>query len=235
MEADVAAADRRLREKPQMKWLAIAALLVCAPAGADTVADHLARVRELYEKGEFVRARDELLAAYKVDPRPELLFALGQVELNIGHYKKAIDYYEQFIATEPGAEQVALAQQAIGAARARLAEAPPAAAPARRIRHREWDIENTGLVTLGGTALLVGAGLTVYGLRLAGDRSGTLSEYEDRLSHAERTQWIGAGCITVGALAIGGAVLRWRLRLVDTEIQPIAGPHAAGVSLVTRW
>jgi tetratricopeptide (TPR) repeat protein len=217
-----------------MKWLAIAALLVAAQARADTVTDHVTRGRELYEKGEFARARDELLAAYKLEPRPELLFALGQVELNIGHYKEAIDYYEQFIATGPDAEQVALAQQAIGAARARLAEAP-AGAPAPRVRRREWDAENTGLVAIGGATLLVGTGLLVYGLRLADDRSGTLSEYDDRMSQARLTQWSGASCIAAGALAVGGALLRWRLRLVDAEIQPIAAPRAAGVSWVMRW
>jgi tetratricopeptide (TPR) repeat protein len=218
-----------------MKWLAIAVLLAAAPAAADPVADHLAKVRELYDKGEFVQARDELLAAYQIDPRPELLFALGQVELNIGHYKKAIDYYEQFIATEPGAEQVALAQQAIGAARARLAGGPPVTAPPPRVRRREWDVENTGLVTLGGVTLLVGTGLVVHGLRLADDRSGTLSEYDDRQSQAELTQWLGAGCLAAGAIAVGAAMLRWRLRLVDAEIQPIAAPNTTGVTWVTRW
>jgi hypothetical protein len=64
------------------------------------------------------------------------LFALGQVELNLGHFAKAIDYYERFIASEPGAEQTALAQQAIGAARAKLAEKPPVVAPPRPPPHR---------------------------------------------------------------------------------------------------
>src|ERR1043166_6035326 len=101
------------------------------PARADSVDAHLARVRELYEKRDFARARDELLEAYKHEPRPELLFALGQVELNMGHFAQAIDYYERFIATNPGADQVALAQQAIGAARARIAEQPAVVAPRR--------------------------------------------------------------------------------------------------------
>lgn len=218
-----------------MKWLAIAALLVASRASADTVGDHLARVRQFYDQGDFVKARDELLAAYKLEPRPELLFALGQVELNIGHYEKAIDYYERFIASEPGPDQVALAQQAIGAARARRDEKLVLLAPSRPPQHREWDTENTGIVALGGTALLVGAGLFVYGYRLGRDRSGTLSEYRDRLDQAELTQWIGVGCAAAGALAIGGAVLRWRLRLIDSEVRPIAAPHTAGVSWVSRW
>jgi tetratricopeptide (TPR) repeat protein len=212
-------------------WLAIAALLVATRAAADTVEDHLARVRQLYDKGDFARARDELLAAYQLEPRPDLLFALGQVELNIGHYEKAIDYYERFIATDPAPDQVALAQQAIGAARARRAEKAPVAPPP----HRKWDTEDTVIAALGGTTLLVGVGLFVYGHRLAGDRSGTLSDYNDRLSQAELTQWIGAGCVAAGALAVGAALLRWRLHLVDSEVQPIAAPRTAGLVWVRRW
>jgi tetratricopeptide (TPR) repeat protein len=219
-----------------MKRLALAVLLVASRAGADTIDEHLARVRQLYEKGDFVHARDELLEAYKHEPRPDLLFALGQVELNIGHYQKAIDYYERFIATDPSAEQVALAQQAIGAARARLTEKPaPAAPPVRPPPHRQWDTEDTGIAALGGATLVVGVGLFFYGRHLAGDASGTLSEYNDRLSQAELTQWIGAGCVAAGALALGAAVLRWRFHLVDSEVQPLAAPRAAGLSWVRRW
>jgi len=218
-----------------MKWLAVAALLVASRAGAQTVDDHLAKVRALYDKGDFAHARNELLAAYRLDPRPELLFALGQVELNLGHHDKAIAYYEQFIASNPSAEQAALAQQAIGAARARLVEKPPVIAPPRPPPHRAWDVEDSGLLALGGTTLLVGAGLLVYGRRLADDRSGTLSAYNDRLSQATVTQWIGVGCVAAGALAVGGAVLRWRLHLVETELQPIAAPGTAGIAWVRRW
>jgi len=62
-----------------------------------------------------------------------------------------------------------------------------------------------------------------------GNTSGT------RISQAQLTQWIGIGCIAAGALAIGGAVLRWRLHLVDGELQPIAAPRTAGASWVWRW
>jgi len=217
------------------RWLALAALLVATRADADTVEQHLARVRQLYDKGDFARARDELLAAYQLEPRPDLLFALGQVELNLGHHDKAIDYYERFIATDPAPDQVALAQQAIGAARARRAEKAPVAPPPRPPPHREWDTENTGIVALGGATLLVGVGLFVYGYRLAGDRSGKLSDYNDRLSQAELTQWIGAGCAVAGAVAVGAALVRWRLNLVDSELQPIAAPRTAGISWVRRW
>jgi tetratricopeptide (TPR) repeat protein len=244
MEVDVALADRRLRcENPEMRWLALAALLVASRAGADTgpetapetVDEHLARVRELYDKGDFAHARDELLAAYKLDARPELLFALGQVELNLGHFQKAIDYYEQFLATSPAADQAALAEQAIGAARARLAEKPPVVAPPPPPPHREWDVADSGIAAFGATALLAGAGLFVYSHQLAIDRSGTLSAYNHRLSRAALIQWTGVGCAAAGALAVAGAVLRWRLHLVDTEVQPVVAPRTAGLAWVRQW
>jgi len=218
--------------------LAIAAGLagVAAPAArADTVDDHLARVRELYDRRDFVHARDELLAAYQLEPRPELLFALGQVELNLGRFAQAIDYYERFIATEPAADQVALAQQGIGAARAGLAEKPAAPQPPPRPPHRQWDTADSALAAIGGATLVAGAGLTIYGSHLAGDHSGRLSAYNDRVSHATISEWVGASCVAAGALAIGGAVLRWRLHLVDGEIRPIAAPNAAGVTWTGRW
>lgn len=230
-----------------MRWLALAALLVASRAGADTgpdtgpeagpetVDEHLARVRELYDKRDFAHARDELLAAYKLDARPELLFALGQVELNLGHFQNAIDYYEQFIATGPATDQAALAEQAIGAARARLAEKPQVIAPPPPPPHREWDVADSGIAAFGATALLAGAGLFVYSHQLAVDRSGPLSAYNHRLSRAAITQWTGVGCAAAGALAVAGAMLRWRLHLVDTELQPVAAPRTAGLAWVRRW
>lgn len=215
--------------------LAIAGLLAATSARADTVDDHLARGRALYDQGDFAHARDELLAAYQLEPRPELLFALGQVELHLGQYAQAIEAYEQFIATNPAADQAALAQQAIGAARAKLAEKPAVAPPPRPPPHRAWDVVDTGIAAGGGATLALGAGLAIYGHHRATDHSGTLSQYNARFSRATLTQWIGAGCLAAGALAAGGAVLRWRIHLVDTEIQPVAMPGTAGVTWTGRW
>jgi tetratricopeptide (TPR) repeat protein len=203
-----------------------------APAAAQpapAAADHLARVRALYDRGDFAHARDELRAAYQLDPRPELLFALGQVELNLHNYAVAIRYYEQFITTGPAADQIALAQQAIGAARARLAEKP---APPPRPR---WDRTDTVIVASGGLAALLGGGLIAYGVQLGGDRGGTLSTYAARVDRANGAEWIGAGCIAAGVLAAGVAIVRWRVHLVDAELAPLAAPHAAGLSWVRRW
>src|SRR6185503_4156621 len=86
-------------------------------------------LRRAYEEGDFETVRRELLKAYRLAPEPQILFALGQVELNLGNYEAAIRYYEKFIESGPSDEQAALAQQAIGAARMRKSQPKPKPAP----------------------------------------------------------------------------------------------------------
>ena len=226
-------------------WVAVLALAATADADELTADMHLARARDAHVRGDFAAARTELLAAYTLDARPELLFALGQAELNLGNYDAAIDYYEQFIATNPGDDQVALAQQAIGATRMRRAQPPPPpsphvvtnAEPERPvvIHHRPWKIEDTGLVTLGGIAVVLGGSLVVYSRQLANDRSGTLSDYDGRLENARTTRWTGIGIASGGALLISAALIRWRLRPDGPELTATVTPAGSQLSIVGAW
>ncbi len=223
--------------------LVVAIAIGSSPLVADTPAEQtLVRIRGLYAEGDYQGVRRELLAAYGRDPHPALLFALGQVELNLGNYAAAIDYYERFITTGPSDEQVALAQQAIGAARMRLANpdaVTPVATPEpvvepRRTRRR-WTTEDTGLVALGAAAVVVGAGLYTYGYRVGSDGSGTLAEYDARLDQARATQWTGVGIASAGALLAGVTVLRWRLRSDGAVITAAATPSGASLLVSRRW
>jgi tetratricopeptide (TPR) repeat protein len=204
-----------------------------APQSAD---DHIAKARELHDKGDFEGARAEIAAAYKLEPRPELLFALGQLEFNLHHYQAAIDYYERFEATQPAAEQAAIAEQAIGAARAELSRPaaittpPPAAQPFAPPAHRKWDGLDTGLAAFGGLAVLAGGGLALEAAHLSRDGSGTLSEYDGRISTARHVRIIAAASAGAGIVAIGAALIRWRIHLV-TSIEVQASPGNVGVSL----
>jgi tetratricopeptide (TPR) repeat protein len=243
MEADHAAPDRqgfRYNEVTVIRALGFAVVLAWAmPAYAEdpaptsapspALAAHLDKVRQLYAARDFVHAREELLAAYQVQPVPDLLFALGQVEFNLHHYREAIDYYERFTATNPTPEQVALAQQAIGAARIELARPKPPPPPPPL--HREWDGIDTTLVASAGLLGVGGGALLFYAHHLAQDRAGTLHEYDSRVHHARIAQWSAVGCFAAGAAAAAAAVLRYRYHLVDTvEIQPVDGGH--GLALV---
>jgi tetratricopeptide (TPR) repeat protein len=211
------------------------AVLLVAMTTATVRADDAvpAQIRELYARGDYAGARELLLKQYAKDAQPALLFALGQVELNLGHYQAAIDYYEKFIASGPSDEQVALAQQAIGAARIQMTAAPKRAeAPAvvRRTPPRRWYTDDTGCVALGGAAVLLGGGVLAYSQHLGNDTSGSLSQFADRLEQARSTRWTGVGIASAGALLIGVTVVRWRLR-PDSEV--IVSP--TGASVVARW
>ncbi|HEY3802436.1 MAG TPA: hypothetical protein VGL61_07500 [Kofleriaceae bacterium] len=196
---------------------------------ADSADAHIARARDLHDKGDFEGARAEILAAYKLDPRPELLFALGQLEFNLRHYREAIDYYERFTATQPSAEQAALAEQAIGAARAELTRPPPAPPATPPLLHTQWDGVDSGLAIVGGLAIVAGGGLAYEAVHLSNDSSGTLSDYDHRLDTARHVRIAAAISGGAGIVAIGAALLRWRLHVV-ADVEVVASPSGAAVS-----
>ena len=224
-------------------------LLVLACATATAVADGkredrivddaLARVRDHLANQDLTAARALLLDTYAKHPRPDLLFALGQVELNLGNYAEAIDYYERFLATNPSSEQAALAQQAIGAARGLADQPAPATSPPTATTPppprlvRDWDGLTTALVVIGGTAALAGGGVAGYGYHLGRDRSGTLSDYDARLDRSRTLQRAGVAISAGGALVIGAALVRWGVRRV--EVAPVGGPEVVGLALGHRW
>ena len=196
----------------------------------------MVRIRELYEKRDYVGVRRELLAAYEEYKHPSLLFALGQVELNLENYEAAIDYYEKFIATGPGEEQIALAQQAIGAARMRMVqpkekpvEKPP---PPPKPRVREWYRSDTIVVAAGGAAVAIGAGMFFYGRHLGNDHSDSLAAYDERTDRARAYQYTAAGLGAVGVVAAAVAVVRWRLRPHDEVAVAATGN---GAVVMVRW
>lgn len=190
-------------------------------ASADSADAHLARARDLHAKGDFAQARDELQAAYALEPRPELLFALGQVELNLGHYQTAIDYYDKFIATNPAEDQAALAQQAIGAARVELDRPaptpPPKPAPPKLYAHR-WDALDSSAVAIGGLAALVGGALLYDSHELDDDHAGTLHAYDARFSRARARRLEGIIGISAGVALAAAALVRWRVTDVEVRV-----------------
>jgi tetratricopeptide (TPR) repeat protein len=227
-----------------LRVTALALVLLAVSARADEPAGPVVPpdLRKAYEAGDYEAVRRELLKAYAIAPRTEYLFALGQVELNLGNYEAAIRYYEQFIARNPSEEQIALAQQAIGAARGRMAQPkpkpvpPPPPPPERpRVPPRQWYAEDTGLVALGGAAILVGGGLLYYSHRLGEDHSGTLSDYDDRVKLSRTTMWSGAGVAGAGAIVIGITLLRWRLRPDGSDLSASVGPGTGTFAITGRW
>jgi tetratricopeptide (TPR) repeat protein len=221
---------------------ALVCLVLVASAHADTPEGRPrlpGELREAYERGDFATVRRLLLDMYTLEPRAEFLFALGQVELNLGNYQAAIRYYEKFIDSHPSDEQIALAQQAIGAARMRMTQPedkPPEPPPERpKYPPRPWYAEDTGLVALGGAAIVVGAGLLYYSHRLGDDHSGSLADYDSRVKQSRTTMWTGVGVASAGAVVIGVTLVRWRLRPDGGYITASISPASATFAFTGRW
>jgi len=197
---------------------------------ADTALDE---ARDHFARGEFAQARDLLLRAYESSRRADLLFALGQAEFNLENFEAAIGYYEKFLATNPDAERTALTQQALGAARARIA-APKPPPPPRTIERHRWIPEYTGLAVLGVVAIGLGTTLLVHGHGLGDDESGSLADYDLRIARSRSEQIAGLACTIGGALALGGAFVAWRVR-TETVIAPSVSERAVGLAIGGRW
>lgn len=204
-----------------------------SPLAGDDAEAALDQARERFAAGEFAAARDLLLRAYERSHRADILFALGQAEFNLENFEAAIGYYEQYLATNPDAERTALTQQALGAARARIA-APKPPPPPRTIERHRWTPEYTGLVVLGITGIGIGTALLVHGHGLGDNADGTLADYELRIERSENEQIAGLAATIGGAVAIGAALVAWRVR-TETVVAPRISDHAVGVALGGRW
>jgi tetratricopeptide (TPR) repeat protein len=112
--------------------LVIAALLVASSAGAvprNTVKAHIDKATKAHAEGKFDVALEELEAAYALDPKPDLLFAIGQVYAKLDNCTAAITYYEKFAATTKDAQAKQVVTQAIDACKTKLAAAEPKPEP----------------------------------------------------------------------------------------------------------
>ena len=91
-----------------------------------------------FEQHAFAHAIDELEEANRLDPHPEYLFNIAgsyrklyQQQRSIDNYKKAIDYYERYLAADPHGERVNEVRANIEAIKKLIDEEPvPPPAPA---------------------------------------------------------------------------------------------------------
>jgi tetratricopeptide (TPR) repeat protein len=195
------------------------------------------KIRELIARGEITAARDGLVKLYELTQQPDLLFALGQVELQLEHYDAAIAYYEKFIASGPAEDQIALAQQAIGAARMQMAKPPlppPVQPPPPKplpppTYERRWYAFDTVFVIAGGVAVLAGGGLLADSNHLGNDTSGTLHDYDRRLARARTFRIAGYSAVGAGAVLAAIAIVHWRMDRTEIEVAPGA------VTVSRRW
>jgi len=133
--------------------LLVLALTVAAPkTAADKEAEKLARQSMLeYNVGDFTQALADATEAYRLAPRPGLLFNLGQCHRALHHWEQAEFFYRGYLREKPEAEnrepvellirEMVTKQQAEAAPAqpaAPLATAPPPVLVAPRRRWPPW-------------------------------------------------------------------------------------------------
>ena len=110
--------------------LALASPAVAGPK--QEAKKHVDKATKLHADGKYADALVELKAAYKLDPQPDLLYAIGQVYSKLGDCKEATSHFKQFGAKKKKDKQVQhVVEEAIAACKpAEAAEPPPPPPPA---------------------------------------------------------------------------------------------------------
>jgi tetratricopeptide (TPR) repeat protein len=214
--------------------LLVALLLVSASAGAqpDGAGAEAAHKKALahYERGEYAAAAAAFKAAYLAQPGPELLYAIGQALRQAGQCSEALEYYRQYLRTQPGPKQVISTREnmkrcstappsslpATRPAPRRLAmpEGAPPPPPGRRAWYRDW----VGGTLLGAGLVATGAGAAVFAVgRGRVEEVNTAADYGSFDRHyssgqsGEVQQRVGVAVLVTGAALVTAGIVRYLL------------------------
>ena len=227
--------------------LAVAAAPSAARADAKTEAQtRMNRAAELHRAGKFAEALNELTIAYTLDPRPELLYAIGQMHVQLGDCPQAILFYERFLTTNPASVPAAAATEAIETCRSHpdsvpRSEPPPPPAepppPPPPEGPAPWYTDKLGVALLGGGVVLGAAGIVTYlAARSNLDDAEDATDYQahdDLVDRAHSKRLIAA---VLGAAGVGLAtagVTRYVLRRRAGARSTVGAAPARGGGLVT--
>ena len=218
---------------------------------------HLERGMGHYNQKDYDKALVELKKGQNIDPRPEFLYALGQVYRAKGNCAEALKYYEAFIETAPPPQQAEAARRNTERCKELLAppkpESPPAplspvvappptvAEPPPLALQRPWYRNWTAHALVAGGVVTLVTGVVVWQQgRLVIDRAWAATTYESYearardLSSANAMQKSGVVLMAAsGALFVAGALMYVLYR--PTERRGIAAYAGPGGALLTAW
>lgn len=128
--SDVATKGRRL----QVRLACLLVAMALAPGAAladnkDQAKEHIAKASQAHKAKRYEEARAELQAAYALDPQPDLLYAIGQVEAKLGNCSAATASFQQFAATQTDPQVAKIVEQAIASCKPASGPAATAGAP----------------------------------------------------------------------------------------------------------
>lgn len=224
-------------------------LLAPAIAGADPKADaqvHIDKATQLFEAGKSAEAIEHLTDAYALDPRPEILYALGQAHSSLGQCASAKTFYDKFAEAQP--DDAILARDA---AKACKDAPPPVVTPPPPVtekppptpvkaERRQWHGDTLGLAIAGAGLVLVGVG--AYELSASHDAHNeaisqpTYDAFLDQLDDAESKRKLALGMFAIGGAAVAAGVVHLVLhtRTETVSVTPMKG-GGGGLSWLRRF
>ena len=201
--------------------------------------EHIAKAMAAHKAGDFVTALSELETAYALDPVPDNLYAIGQVQAKLDRCGDAIATYEKLLATNPGDDYVGPVNEAIDACKAKLppppppvpvapvAPPPPPPAPPPSTAFYK-DILGDALVAVGvgsgvtGIVLYVGA----RGIIDDANRAPTYAEQQRLVDDAQKQRTYSIVFGAAGAAVLGVGIWRWLS--VSSESTVVVTPTSTG-------
>lgn len=211
--------------------LVCAAALVVAPAPRDNPlgfedAEALAQfdaAMAAWDADDLATARRLFESAYDLEPKPMLLYSLGQIARLQGDCREATRRLEAFLETDPSAKAEAEARVNIERCAAELAAEPePEPKPEPEPEPRSEPVPEPAPPprrpdALGITLTAVGSVTTAVGLGLFGSAFAVQGRAEDQravdpfergVRQARAQYWTGIGLTTVGSAVVVGGIIR---------------------------
>jgi len=91
-----------------MKHVIVAVALAVLFVGTNAFAgarQHFMAGQDYYSQGRYQKAIEEFEEAYRLDPRPLLLFNIAQAYEKLGNLSKTVDYLKRFLEAEPDTDE----------------------------------------------------------------------------------------------------------------------------------
>jgi tetratricopeptide (TPR) repeat protein len=200
---------------------------------------HIDTATALFAANKPAEALVELQAAIELDPRPELLYAIGQAHASLGQCDQATKYFDRYLATRPSAHAGDLARQAIAACKDAPPPEPkptpeptpppdrrpkPAVAPTPRIAVRTatpWYSDALGDALVGGGVIAAVIGVVLYRDATskidAANQATTYPERADLSASGHQRRTYAVVCGAGGAALVGVGILRYVFRARGDE------------------
>jgi hypothetical protein len=207
------------------------------------VKQHVAAATAAHAAGKLDVALTELRAAYELDPQPDLLFAIGQVQAGQGDCTAARESYEQYRAAMNNETGISTAVDAAIAACGAPPPAPAAApiqppAPPPPPARGPWYTDVLGDVLVGGGVIaLVTSGLEYKSARSALDdaeHATTLADYNKHLDTASSDRTFSVVLGVAGVALVTGGVIHYMMHgKITGETRNVAIVPTAGGGMLT--